>query len=154
MSAVLKPAMPAVRPMREEDLHAVLAIEQDAYEYPWSSAIFDDCLRVGYCCWVLEWEGRMIGYSIMSVGAGESHLLNLCIHPGSQRRGFGQGLLEHMLDLARKHRAAIMFLEVRPTNLGAIRLYERAGFTKVGTRRAYYPAPGGREDALILSMTL
>lgn len=154
MSAVLRSEALRFRPMREGDLDAVLAIERASYGYPWSPEIFSDCLRVGYCCWVIERECAVRGYAIMSVAAGESHLLNLCISPTHQRRGLGEALLEHMLQVARKHHAGVVFLEVRPTNHEAIRLYQRAGFAEVGTRRGYYPAPGGREDALILSFAL
>ena len=154
MSAVLQRQTLSFRPMRDQDLGYVLAIEEQSYDYPWSQGIFSDCLRVGYSCWVLEWEAQVHGYGIMSVSAGESHLLNLCVRPTFHRRGFGHALLKHMLILARKHHASIIFLEVRPTNSNAIRLYESFGFTKVGVRRSYYPAPGGREDALILSLAL
>jgi len=84
---------------------AVMAIERAAYEFPWTEGIFRDCLRVGYCCWVLEEAGRLRGYGIMSVGAGEAHLLNLCIAPEAQRRGLGRRLLRHLLALARGWRA-------------------------------------------------
>lgn len=159
MSAVLKEPAARLRPMCEADLPAVVAVEREAYEFPWSQGIFGDCLRVGYCCWVAELEeapgGHAIsGYAIMSVGAGESHILNLCVRPSAQRRGLGRMLLGHMLALARKHHACIAFLEVRPSNHGAIRLYRGAGFNLVGTRRGYYPARHGREDALILSRSL
>lgn len=154
MSAVLKEPAARLRPMREADLAAVVAVEREAYEFPWSQGIFGDCLRVGYCCWVAELEEALGGYAIMSVGAGESHILNLCVRPRVQGRGLGRLLLGHMLALARKHHAGIAFLEVRPSNHSAIRLYRGAGFNLVGTRRGYYPARHGREDALILSRSL
>jgi ribosomal-protein-alanine N-acetyltransferase len=153
MSAVLKPRI-SFRPMLEEDLPAVIEIERAAYEFPWSENVFRDCLRVGYCCWVLERDALIQAYGVMSVGAGESHILNLCVRPDSQGQGLGSTMLHYLLDLARKHRADTAFLEVRPSNGAALRLYNRAGFTEVGMRRRYYPATGGREDALILARSL
>ncbi len=154
MSAVLKPRLPDFRPMRLVDLGAVVAIERAAYAVPWSDGIFRDCLRVGYCCWVLEQEGAVIGYGIMQVVARESHILNLCVHPAYHRQGFGRALLARLLDLARDHRADTVLLEVRPTNEAAIALYTRMGFNEVGVRRGYYPGHKGKEDALILARSL
>ena len=154
MSAVLKPPVPDFRPMRPVDLVPVVAIEQAAYPFPWSDGIFRDCLRVGYCCWVVEQESAVIGYGIMQVVARESHILNLCVHPAYHRQGFGRALLARLLDLARDHRADTVLLEVRPTNEAAIALYTRMGFNEVGVRRAYYPGHKGKEDALILARSL
>ncbi|MDX1514419.1 MAG: ribosomal protein S18-alanine N-acetyltransferase [Gammaproteobacteria bacterium] len=154
MSAVLKPAVPQCRPMRASDLDDVLAIERAAYPFPWSEAIFRDCLRVGYCCWVLELNHAVTGYGIMQVAAGESHVLNLCIHPAYHRQGYGRHLLGRLLDLAREHHADLALLEVRPTNQAAVALYRGMGFNEVGIRRAYYPGHRGKEDALILARSL
>lgn len=154
MSAVLKPPVPDFRPMRPVDLVPVVAIEQAAYPFPWSDGIFRDCLRVGYCCWVVEQESAVIGYGIMQVVARESHILNLCVHPAYHRQGFGRALLVRLLDLARDHRADTVLLEVRPTNEAAIALYTRMGFNEVGVRRGYYPGHKGKEDALILARSL
>ena len=154
MSAVLKGEQLCVRPMREADLDAVLAIERAAYSFPWSLGIFRDCLRAGYCCWVLEHAQVLRAYGIMQVGSGESHILNICVHVRYRRQGFGRTLLEHLLEVAAAHRAETALLEVRPTNAAALRLYEQMGFNEVGVRRGYYPGHGGREDALILARDL
>ncbi len=154
MNAVLKEAAVALRPMQEEDLELIMAIEEQAYHYPWTPTIFKDCLHVGYCCWVVERDGILAGYGIMSVVAGESHLLNLCIHSVYQSLGLGTKLLAHLLDLAVEHHANTIFLEVRPSNFPAIRLYLEHGFAEIGVRRNYYPAKMGREDALILAKTI
>ena len=143
-----------LRPMLDTDLWAVVDIERDAYPFPWSEGIFRDCLRVGYCCWVLEYLDVVEGYGIMSVGVGESHILNLCIRPRVQGKGLGRRLLRHLMTVARDHHAQTIMLEVRPSNPSAIRLYHGIGFNEVGVRRAYYPSRTGREDALILAMEL
>lgn len=154
MSAVVEEAFIHIRPMDEQDLTDVLAIESRAYDFPWSRTIFRDCLRVGYCCWVLEKDGVLEGYCVMSVGAGECHILNLCIHPDSQGLGLGRRLLDFVLDVAREHNADSAFLEVRPSNDPAKRLYRNTGFDDIGVRRNYYPARFGREDAVIMARTL
>ena len=154
MSAVIKEALLSFRPMVEDDLSRVLTIEESAYDFPWSRMIFQDCLRVGYCSWVLERQRTIIGYGVMSVGAGECHLLNLCVQPQSQRSGYGEMILDHLLDLAVKHDAEVAFLEVRPSNAAAKQLYTSAGFNEVGVRRNYYPARIGREDAVIMARSL
>ena len=154
MSAVIKESDPDFRPMSEEDLEAVLHIEKSAYPFPWSRAIFQDCLRVGYCCWVMEQGEAITGYGVMSVAAGESHILNLCVQPESQGLGLGAVFLDYLLEIARKHKADTAFLEVRPSNDIARRLYQRAGFDDVGMRRNYYPAKDGREDAVIMARNL
>ena len=154
MSAVVKLAEPRFRPMDEGDMQSVLEIENTVYPYPWSETIFLDCLQVGYCCWVMERESELVAYGVMAVGAGESHILNLCVRPQFQGLGYGRAMLEHLLELAAVHNADTAFLEVRPTNFSAIRLYMNAGFNEVGVRRNYYPAKCGREDALIMARAL
>lgn len=153
MSAVLKPS-PRLRPMREIDVEAIIDIEHSAYDFPWTPGIFHDCLRVGYSCWVLGQHNPVDSYGIMTVGAGECHILNVCVRPLLQNTGLGRFMMEHLLDLAGEYRADTAFLEVRPTNKSAIHLYESMGFNRVGVRRGYYPAAQGREDALILAKTL
>ncbi len=154
MSAILKQPALRFRPMQEVDLEEIMEIERRSYPYPWTPLIFNDCLRVGYCCWVCERQGVIEGYGVTSIAAGESHLLNLCVRPESQQQGIGRKLLLHMISLARRHNAELMFLEVRPTNRAARTLYESTGFNELGSRREYYPADKGREDALILARVL
>lgn len=153
MVAVLDPR-PRIRPMREADLVGVLAVEQSGYPYPWSRRIFQDCLRMGYCCLVAEHDGRVEGHGIMMARSGEAHVLNLCVDAASRRRGIGRQLLAELLDVACASGADAVFLEVRPSNQAAIRLYEDAGFHAVGRRSGYYPAPFGREDALVMARVL
>ena len=154
MSAVLESSLAEFRPMHSQDLSVVLAIERAAYSFPWSEVIFRDCLRVGYCCWVLEHDAAVVGYGIMQVAVGECHILNLCIHPAYHRQGFGRAMLTRLLEIARDHRADTALLEVRPTNESAVALYRRMGFHEVGVRRAYYPGHRGKEDALIFARSL
>lgn len=142
------------RPMRKTDLKAVSIIEEIAYEFPWEPATFKDCLKTGYCCWVAERAREVVAYGILTVGAGESHVLNVCIDPKMQRQGLGRQMMIKLMEVAKSHRAEMMILEVRPSNLRAINLYLSLGFNEIGQRRGYYPAKQGREDALVLACML
>jgi ribosomal-protein-alanine N-acetyltransferase len=152
---LLRPLPPVqIRPMTNADLAQVFAIERASYAFPWSEGIFRDCLRVGYVCRVLVLEGRIAGYGVMSMGAGEMHVLNLCIAEAQRRRGLGRHMLDHLLERGAAAGVADAFLEVRPSNAVAQRLYRSLGFQQIGTRRGYYQAVGGREDACVLKLSL
>ncbi|HEY4555053.1 MAG TPA: ribosomal protein S18-alanine N-acetyltransferase [Lysobacter sp.] len=156
MSAPSSPPEPraTLRPMRESDVDAVHAIEVRAYPFPWTAGIFRDCLRAEYPCWVLVDDGRVIGYFLMSLAADEAHLLNICVAPEAQGAGHGRRMLRAAVQLARG-RAQRIFLEVRPSNTGAIALYFSEGFNEIGRRPRYYPAANnGREDALVMAIEL
>ncbi|NKC12350.1 MAG: ribosomal-protein-alanine N-acetyltransferase [Gammaproteobacteria bacterium] len=143
-----------IRLMREDDLQTILLVERAAYQFPWTPGVFRDCLRVGYCCWVIVIGGEVVGHGIMSAAAGEAHILHLCIAPNVQGMGLGRSLLMHLLRVAREHQAYEIFLEVRPSNHIASALYANAGFAAVGFRKDYYPGHGGREDAIVMSLSI
>ena len=143
-----------VRRMQLADLPDVLRNERLGYMHPWTEGIFRDCLRNGQECWLLMSSGENVGHVILSVAAGESHLLNVCVHPDFQGHGFGRILVEHVLERARAGKASTIFLEVRPSNVAACELYDKLGFNEVGIRENYYPSKVGREDALVLAKEL
>lgn len=153
MAAVLKPAL-EIRAMRRADLGRISEIEEASYPFPWTKGIFTDCLRVGYRCYVLTSESRIAGYAIVSMAMDESHLLNLCIAPDFRRQGLARLLLGHVVDELGLIGLARLFLEVRPSNPGAVALYEAFGFRQIGRRPGYYPADGCREDALIMALRI
>ncbi|MBM3354089.1 MAG: ribosomal-protein-alanine N-acetyltransferase [Betaproteobacteria bacterium] len=153
MSAVLK-GEPSLARMREADLAEVLAVEGAIYSHPWTRGNFADSLRAGYECWTWRDRGELVGYFILLVAAGESHLLNLSIAASHQRRGCGSALLREVMRMARSEGGEQLLLEVRPSNLAAQGLYRKFGFRQVGVRKGYYPADGGREDALVLEIGL
>ena len=140
-----------IRTMRPADLQAVAEVEVASYQFPWSIGIFRDCLLAGYQSLVLDVGGNISGYCIMSIAAGEAHLLNLCIHPSCQRLGYGRRLLVEGLTRAREAGVETVFLEVRPSNDIAITLYRSLGFKLIGRRPSYYQAEEGREDAVIFA---
>ena len=154
MSAVIKNLSAIIRPMSEADVPAVIAVENAAYEHPWTENIFRDCLKVAYYCCVLENDDGVIGHGVMSAAVGECHLLNICIHPDYQRQGYGQQLVDYLLNLAYHARVRIAYLEVRVSNLAAKSLYLKRGFREIGIRKNYYPGEGEREDALILVLDM
>jgi len=152
MSAVIKSSEHIIRPINDLDLDAVMAIETEAYRFPWTKQIFHDCIRVGYCCRLVEYNNQVIAYAIMSMAAGEAHLLNFCVCKSKQGEGVGQFLLTTMIENAQNRSIDIIFLEVRPSNITAIGLYEKNNFNEVGRRKNYYPADNGREDAIIFAL--
>lgn len=153
MSAQLK-EMPEIRQMLVTDLDEVIVIEKEVFLFPWTRGNFGDSISSRYHCYVLELGGHIFGYGVMTIGLDEAHLLTLSVTAGWQQEGWGEKLLQHFLCLAKEHHARSVYLEVRKSNLGAARLYERIGFTRIATRSGYYPAMGGREDAIVMELTL
>jgi ribosomal-protein-alanine N-acetyltransferase len=146
--------VPRYRRMTGADLDAVVAIEEAIYPHPWTRGNFGDSLEAGYHCWIAECGGEIAGYCVAALGAGEAHLLNLSVAAPWQRRGIGREVLGFVLRLARESGAVRILLEVRPSNEAARALYLAAGFTEIATRRSYYPAGEGREDAIVLQLEL
>ena len=153
MSAVLKSTQ-SFRPMQFDDLDRIMEIEPTVYTHPWSRGNFSDSLHAGYSCWIYESDGEIAGYAVMMTVLDEAHLLNISIALNFQGRGMGRALLEHVIDIARRHGAQMMFLEVRPSNTNAIGLYESMGFNEFSVRKNYYPAHNGREDAILMGLAL
>ncbi|MFU4561776.1 ribosomal protein S18-alanine N-acetyltransferase [Pseudomonas paraeruginosa] len=141
------------RPMTEADLDAVLKIEYAAFSHPWTRGIFSEGLK-NYRCWLMFEGSQQVGHGVIQIILDEAHLLNITVKPESQGRGLGLRLLEHLMREAAGHQARECFLEVRASNQAVYRLYERYGFNEIGRRRDYYPAVGGREDALVMACTL
>ncbi len=143
-----------IRAMSHDDLVHVSAVERRCYEFPWNQGVFRDCILAGYICVVLEADGKILGYSILSIAAGEAHILNLCVDTEYRHFGYGEHLLNELLARARLDNVQQVFLEVRPTNIAAITLYKKKGFFQIARRPAYYQAHGGREDACVLALKL
>lgn len=141
-------------PMQPDDLDWVAAQDQLLYPFPWSAGNFSDSIAAGYGCWIMREGVQCCGYAILMMVVDEAHILNISVAPTHQRRGLGRRLLSHLQDVARLAGGRRMFLEVRPSNLPALALYQRAGFETIGRRKGYYPAPGGREDGLVMSVLL
>lgn len=145
-----------LRPMDVRDIAEVMAVERLAYPHPWNERVMRDCLKAThYHGWVLDIAGSIKGYLFLSVVAGEMHILNLCVHPDLQGQGWGRNVLHRAFDLAlNTYDANMCFLEVRPSNTPAMILYQSEGFNEIGTRKNYYPADQGREDALVMAKSI
>ena len=155
MSAQLKAADDRYAPMLESDLDAVVAAEKEIYPFPWTRVNFLDALHAGYSAWVLrDAQHRVAAYSVLMMALDEAHLLNLSVASHAQRSGLGWRTLGWMAEVARGHGARTMLLEVRPSNEVALKLYQRYGFERIGVRRGYYPAHSGREDAIVMRISL
>lgn len=142
------------RAMTGDDLDAVAEAERRIYAFPWTRGNFADSLAAGHDAWLAQENGQMIGYAVMMQVLDEAHLLNITVLPELQRGGRGSALLMHLFDRARARAVTRMLLEVRPGNLGGQALYRRHGFAEIGRRRDYYPAHGGREDAIVMARDL
>ena len=154
MNALVSEQTHSFRKMSEADLFTVKCIEDAAYVFPCSESIFRDCISVGYPSWVMELHGEIIGYSVLQHIIDESHVLNICIQPELQGHGYGRCMLHFILAQARASNSKSIFLEVRPSNIAAIELYESEGFNEIGCRKDYYPSVTGREDALLFALEL
>lgn len=144
-----------LRRMTIDDLPTVMRGELQSYPHPWTQGIFTDCLQSKrYSCWVLELDKKLKGHVVISAMAGEAHILNLCVYPELQGNGWGRKLLTEAEWIAKQHRAKTCFLEVRPSNLAGMHLYQDMGYNEIGMRKNYYPAKKGREDAIVMAKTL
>lgn len=154
-----------LRPMTVADLDEVMAIEQQAYPYPWTRGNMTDSLASAHAAWMLvaestatlrraERHSPCLGYYVAMQGVDELHLLNITVHPAHQGQGWGRRMLAHLGAQAQALAATQVWLEVRQSNQRARALYERWGFEAVGRRKAYYPAAGQREDAVVMRWNL
>lgn len=155
MNAQLQPVEVRFEPMREADLDAVLALEQQAYSHPWQRRHFADCLAGGYQAQLLLAGDTLLGYFVAMQGFEEVHLLNLAVAPGHQRQGWAKVMLDALVLWARGQGLQWVWLEARASNTRAVQVYKAHGFRYVGLRKQYYPAElGQREDALVMSLKL
>lgn len=147
------------RAMQTADLPEVSRVEALIFQAPWTLGNFADSLKAGYDCWIFETDPvqeplralQMLGYAILMWTPEDLHLLNLSVNAPVQGQGLGRAFLAWLMRDARARGASGMLLEVRPSNLAGLRLYEHAGFQRIGLRRGYYPAhKGQREDAIVM----
>ena len=155
MNAVFKPVEAEFEPLSEARLEAVVAIEEQAYDHPWTRGNFMDSVRAGYQAQMLVAGPQLLGYFIAMKGVDEVHLLNLTVAPQSQGRGWGRVMLDALAQWSRGQGAQWLWLEVRASNERAQLIYTRHGYRRVGERKGYYPGmQGKREDAVVMSLKL
>ncbi|MDH5182877.1 MAG: ribosomal protein S18-alanine N-acetyltransferase [Gammaproteobacteria bacterium] len=153
MNAVTKEQL-IFKTIKHSDVEEMMLIELRAYTIPWSEGIIRDCIQAGYECQVARLDGEIVAYAFASIAAGESHLLNITVKPEVQGLGFGRRMLFHMLDLIQAQHVDTVYLEVRPSNKAARKLYRSVGFEQIGIRKGYYPDPQGREDAMVYQLLM
>jgi ribosomal-protein-alanine N-acetyltransferase len=142
------------REMHASDLDAVMQIEIVNFPFPWTAGNFKDSINSGHICLLLEIDEAVIGYAILMMVLDEAHLLNISVSSAWKGKGWGRHLLNHMMQIGREKGGLNMFLEVRPSNVSAITLYESIGFNEMGMRPGYYPAHNGRENAVLMGVAL
>lgn len=136
-----------IRPLTFADLPAVVALERRSFTSPWSPGMFAlELSKSGSVGLAAEEAGTITGYIVLTRFDLAWHLMNVAVDPGRRRRGLGTRLIESAL--ARIEKGSPVTLEVRPSNVSAIGLYESLGFRSRGFRKGYYPDTG--EDALIM----
>lgn len=145
---------PVFEPMQQHDLEWVAGQDTLLYPFPWSSGNFADSMEAGYGCWLMREQGLPVGYAVLMMVIDEAHILNISVAKACQGRGLGRRLLDHLARVARQAGARQLLLEVRPSNTAALALYARRGFETIGRRKGYYPAQAGREDAIVMRLSL
>ena len=156
MSAVRDDSQLVYAPMVVGDVDEVYELEKTVYPHPWTRGNFIDSLASGYNAWTLrDSGGTLIGYFLIMGAVDEAHLLNVAVAAHRQREGLGRYLLDKIAACARGLSMTSILLEVRPSNLRALKIYGQYGFSEIGRRKAYYPAHHGlREDAIVMRYTL
>jgi ribosomal-protein-alanine N-acetyltransferase len=142
-------------PMQQQDLDAILAIEQTTYSHPWTRGNFADALASGYWAQCLRLHDQLLGYGVAMAGVQETHLLNITVAPAHQGQGWARLMLDALCGWSRRQQAQWLWLEVRESNQRALQVYARYGFARVSLRKDYYPADRHqREHAVVMSLHL
>ena len=147
------------RAMLTADLDAVLLLELASHTHPWTRGNFTDSLAAGQWAYCVESEASnaLWAYFILFPAVDELHLLNITVNSAVRQRGIGTCLMTSIENIARQSHYQRIILEVRASNLVAIKLYERLGFEHIGQRKEYYPLDallGVREDAKVMAKSL
>ncbi|ORM69708.1 ribosomal-protein-alanine N-acetyltransferase [Pantoea wallisii] len=137
-----------------EDQPQLLAIERRAHAFPWSEHTFTSNQGERFINLRLQADGKLAGFAITQVVLDEASLFNIAIDPDFQRRGYARQLLQYLIAELEKRDVLTLWLEVRASNHAAIALYEQLEFHQVSVRPNYYPTASGREDAIIMALTL
>ena len=132
------------------DMDAIERIERVSYRTPWSRSMFTSELAKpsSLSLGAVDDDGSLVGYLVLSKHLDAWHVMNVAVAPDQRRRGVASALLTRLLEVTRADAERGHTLEVRVSNVGAIKLYERFGFQGTGVRRGYYT--DNREDALIM----
>jgi ribosomal-protein-alanine N-acetyltransferase len=131
----------------------ILNIERVSFPSPWGRESFEHEMRNPVSrFWGILSDNGLVAYICFWVAAGEIHLMNIAVHPEMRKRGLGRALMEKLIQTGFEEGVRKIWLEVRPSNEAARRLYSGMGFTEVGQRRRYYTDTG--EDAIVMALVL
>lgn len=139
--------------MSGEDIQQVASIEKSCFSNPWPEESFRQDISNSFAYTLVAREGRVVlGYLVAYLIAGELQIANIAVSPRYRRGGIGSSLLTKALSEGRRVGCRYAVLDVRPSNLAAVQLYDKFGFRKVGRRPRYYTAPS--EDGLVMGKNL
>lgn len=139
-----------VRPMQEQDLPQVAAIEKQCFTMPWSEKSFlDACKTPENIYLVCENEEGIAGYCGMWTVLGEGNITNVAVAEPYRQQSVGTALLQELERRGREKAVTVFFLEVRESNFAARKLYGKLGFRDIGRRKRFYERP--EEDAIVMS---
>jgi ribosomal-protein-alanine N-acetyltransferase len=138
------------------DVEKLMPIETACHSHPWSEKTFTSCIGNRYFGYYLVTEDQLVGFYMGEHVAGEATLMDICVLPDQQGKGYGKALLDHFFKESKKLNNAIIWLEVRSKNISAQMMYINNGFTETGRRTGYYPSASGfgYEDAIVMKKTL
>lgn len=143
-----------IEALGQHDAPNMAFIESEAHSHPMSEGALVDCFGPLYRCSGLYRDDVLLGFAIVQQIVDEATLFDICVLPSAQGKGLGKLLLEQVIADAQNHGAQVLMLEVRASNMAAIGLYQRLGFTEIGRRKGYYPTIDGREDAVLMDLRL
>jgi len=156
-------------PMQTADLDAVLEIESVSHIHPWTRGNFTDSLAAGHWAYCIRPQvdeaikgsyldpAILWAYCILFPAVDELHLLNITVSPKLRKLGLGSRMMAAIEGVAAQQNFPRIILEVRPSNLAALALYENLGYAEISLRKNYYPADsqtGGREDAIVMAKSI
>ncbi len=142
-----------IRPLREGDLIDVEVLERQIFPDPWPPSAFREVLDNEEINGLVgKMDGQIAAYAIYTIGCGESRLANLAVAPDFRRKSIAKILLSNILKIVKEADCEYIFLDVRPSNVAAINLYKKFGFTELYTKPNYYNTP--KEDVLVMIKNL
>ena len=156
-------------PMQIADLDSVLEIESVSHFHPWTRGNFSDSLAAGHWAYCIRPQldqaikgsyldpAILWAYCILFPAVDELHLLNITVSPKLRKLGLGSRMMAAIEGVAAQQNIPRIILEVRPSNIAAVSLYQKLGYEQIGTRKNYYPAEpelGIREDALVMAKSI
>lgn len=139
-----------------QDVELLMPIETACHSHPWSEKTFSSCIGGRYFGFYLLNQNNVVGFYVGEHVVDEVTLMDICVAPEQQSKGFGKTLLNHFLEETKKRNALKAWLEVRAKNISAQMMYINYGFTEISRRTGYYPSASGfgYEDAIVMQLIL